>query len=45
MWSAIGKKHELSGGQGSPVNRHFMSQVIPCIEAEKAKDEAILMTL
>lgn len=43
--SAIGKKHELSGGQGSPVNRHFMSQVIPCIEAEKAKDEAILMTL
>ncbi len=29
----------------NPVNRHFMSQVIPCIEAEKAEDEAILMAL
>ncbi|EOI3446265.1 PAAR-like domain-containing protein [Cronobacter turicensis] len=43
--AAVGKKHDMAGGQGNPVNRHFMSQVIPCIEAEKAEDEAILMAL
>ncbi|PQV86352.1 phospholipase, partial [Cronobacter sakazakii] len=43
--AAVGIKHDMWGGQGNPVNRHFMSQVIPCIEAEKAEDEAILMAL
>lgn len=43
--AAVGKKHDMSGGKGNPVNRHFMSEVIPCIEAEKAEDEAILMAL
>ncbi|MDF7647065.1 DUF4150 domain-containing protein [Pantoea sp. Acro-805] len=40
--SALGLKHDMDGGKGDPVNRHFMSQVIPCIEAEKSVDEDIL---
>ncbi|WP_338560820.1 PAAR-like domain-containing protein [Erwinia sp. E_sp_B01_3] len=40
--AAIGKKHDMDGGKGDPITRHFMSQVIHCIEMEKDQDEAIL---
>lgn len=43
--AALGLKHDMDGGVGNPVNRHFMSQVIPCIEAEKQADEETLSRL
>jgi len=33
--AALGLKHDMECGVGNPVNRHYMSQVIPLIEAEK----------
>ncbi|OWS73509.1 phospholipase [Pantoea sp. VS1] len=39
---SVGLKHDMDGGKGDPVSRHFMSQVMPCIEQEKNTDELIL---
>ncbi|XTZ37548.1 hypothetical protein ACQYRI_16475 [Salmonella enterica] len=39
---AIGKAKELSGGTGWPWDKHAMSQVIDCIEAQKDEDIGII---
>jgi hypothetical protein len=41
MPDALGTLHKLPGS-GNPVSRHFMSEVIDGIEAQKAQDAAIL---
>ncbi|WP_313624929.1 phospholipase [Kosakonia sp.] len=39
---AIGKPHALSGGTGNMLDKHGMSQVIDCIEAQKDEDIGII---
>lgn len=43
--SAIGKKHEMEGGVGTPIDKHDMKQAIHCIELEKSADETTLMQI
>lgn len=39
---AIGKSHALPGGVGDMLDKHGMSQVIDCIEAQKDEDIGII---
>ncbi|WP_436872935.1 hypothetical protein [Kosakonia sacchari] len=39
---AIGKPHALPGGTGNMLDKHGMSQVIDCIEAQKDEDIGII---